>query len=74
MQTGVPHWPSTLCCQCGVARQSLPTAHDRPFVVLPQEGSPDLRQQGVSSGLALVASVLVTVEWGWFLVPSRLAP
>lgn len=37
-QNGVPHWPSTLCCQCGVAWQKLPTLHDRPFVLLPQEG------------------------------------
>lgn len=63
-RTGVPDWPSTLCCQSGVAWQNLPTLHDRPFVLLPQEGSPDSPQQGVSPGLALVASVLITVEWG----------
>ena len=34
------------------------------FVLLPQKRSPDLPRQGVSYGLAVVASVLVTVEWG----------
>ena len=44
--------------------QNLPALHDRPFVLLQQERSSYSPQQGVSSALSLVASVLVTVEGG----------
>ena len=38
-------------------------SHDQPLVLLPQEGSSNSSQQGVSLGFALVAPVLVLVAW-----------